>query len=81
MRARYYDARTAAFLSREPLWPLLATPGALNPYQYAARDPNRFVDITGAAEAEKNDLWNYVRGSCSRISSLFRPRPGPQQSS
>lgn len=59
MRARYYDARTAAFLSREPLWPRLATPAALNPYQYAARDPNRFVDVTGEAEQAKNDVWNY----------------------
>jgi RHS repeat-associated protein len=59
MRARYYDARTAAFLSREPLWPRLATPAALNPYQYAARDPNRFVDVTGEAVEEIDDLWKY----------------------
>jgi RHS repeat-associated protein len=59
MRTRYYDARTAAFISREPLWPQLATPGALNPYQYAARDPNRFVDVTGEAVALYDDMWIY----------------------
>ncbi len=47
MRARYYDAATARFLSREPLWPRLFEPRDLNPYQYARRDPMAKVDPTG----------------------------------
>lgn len=47
MRARYYDSSTLRFLSREPLWPLLDFPQALNPYQYAFGNPLRFVDPSG----------------------------------
>jgi RHS repeat-associated protein len=47
MRARYYDARTARFLSREPLWPMPEAPLTLNQYQYARNNPISFVDITG----------------------------------
>jgi hypothetical protein len=47
MRARYYDATTARFLSREPLWPMLDDPMMLNPYQYALSNPIHFVDYTG----------------------------------
>ncbi len=47
MRARYYDAATARFLSPEPIWPQLDDPKALNPYQYAANDPIRFADPSG----------------------------------
>lgn len=47
MRARYYDARTAAFLSREPLWPDIADPKRLNPYRYAKNNPINLADPTG----------------------------------
>ncbi|NCD23538.1 MAG: hypothetical protein EOL90_11460, partial [Spartobacteria bacterium] len=47
MRARWYDATIGRFLSPEPLWPQLAEPKALNPYQYAGGDPIRFVDPSG----------------------------------
>ena len=47
MKARYYDARTARFLSREPLWPQLANARKLNPYQYAQANPVNRVDVTG----------------------------------
>ena len=47
MRSRYYQAALARFLSPEPLWPLLADPKALNPYQYAGADPVRFGDPEG----------------------------------
>jgi RHS repeat-associated protein len=47
MRARWYDATLGRFLSPEPLWPLLGTPKALNPYQYAGGDPIRFADPSG----------------------------------
>ncbi len=51
MRARYYNAFTACFLSREPLWPRIATPHALNPYQYARQNPAMFVDRTGGSSS------------------------------
>lgn len=49
MRARWYDARAGRFLSREPLWPMLALPAALNPYGYALNDPVGLVDANGLA--------------------------------
>jgi len=49
MRARYYDALTARFLSREPLWPRLRDPRLLNPYQYALNNPVGLMDVTGTA--------------------------------
>lgn len=55
MRARYYDSRTMRFLSREPLWPLLAFPQALNPYQFAFNNPLRFIDPTGLAPESDDD--------------------------
>ena len=47
MRARYYHANLGRFMSREPLWPLLDSPMALNPYQYALNNPLTLIDITG----------------------------------
>jgi len=47
MRARYYDARTASFLTRDPIWPVLEGPRALNPYQYGFQNPMRYSDVTG----------------------------------
>jgi RHS repeat-associated protein len=58
MGARYYDAVTGRFLSPEPLWPQVASPALLNPYQYAAQDPVRFIDPSGLEpfdEAEEVD--------------------------
>ncbi len=51
MRARYYDAAIGRFLTPEPLWPRLAEPEALNPYQYAFNVPVSHVDVTGLAPA------------------------------
>lgn len=47
MGARYYDADTARFISREPLWPNLASPLQINPYQYAYLDPVNYIDPLG----------------------------------
>lgn len=44
---RFYDARTARFLSREPLWPLLDKPLLLNPYPYALGNPVDRADWSG----------------------------------
>ncbi len=57
MRARYYDAATARFLSPEPLWPQLANPKALNPYQYVGADPLRFIDPSGREEEHNFFGW------------------------
>jgi len=46
MHRRVYDARTAAFLSRDASFPHLH-PLTIDPYQYAARDPLRFFDPAG----------------------------------
>ena len=47
MRARYYDATTARFLSREPVWTQIDDPRLINPYQYALSDPLDWIDPTG----------------------------------
>jgi len=47
MRARYYDATAAKFLSRDPLWPNIADPSQINPYQYAKNSPVILSDPTG----------------------------------
>ncbi|MBI4321467.1 MAG: hypothetical protein HY675_23490 [Chloroflexi bacterium] len=49
MRARYYDAATGRFLSRDPVWPQTADPLQINPYPYAANDPVGYMDPTGWA--------------------------------
>ena len=59
MRARYYDATTAQFISREPLWPMIPNPKQLNPYQYATNDPVQLVDLTGTATELLDKLWNH----------------------
>jgi RHS repeat-associated protein len=46
-RARYYDAFLGRFISREPIFPQIADPNALNPYQYAENNPLNYMDITG----------------------------------
>ncbi|MCP5559020.1 MAG: RHS repeat protein [Verrucomicrobiaceae bacterium] len=48
MRARYYDPTIARFLSRDAIPPNLADPKSLNPYQYAAANPLRFIDPAGS---------------------------------
>ena len=45
MRARFYDAVTARFLSTDPV--LSLHPLKMNPYQYALRNPLRFTDPMG----------------------------------
>ena len=52
MRARYYEATTARFISREPLWPRIAEVQTLNPYQYAMQNPFKHVDKRGSYEED-----------------------------
>lgn len=60
MRARVYDAQTASFLSREPLWPLIANPDLLNPYQFAFRNPLSVVDATGLFGLDADDIRDFI---------------------
>ncbi len=46
-RARFYDADTGRFLTREPVWPQIARPETLNPYVYAKNNPVDFTDPSG----------------------------------
>jgi RHS repeat-associated protein len=48
MRARYYDANTGRFLSRDPAWPN-GQALALNPYAYANINPLSYADLSGTA--------------------------------
>jgi RHS repeat-associated protein len=56
MRARYYDANTTRFVSREPLWPRTGEPWAINPYTYARNEPVSWIDVTGQED------WNPMVG-------------------
>ncbi|MEE8307942.1 MAG: RHS repeat-associated core domain-containing protein, partial [Gammaproteobacteria bacterium] len=64
VRARYYDANTGRFISRDPIKAI--GPRKINPYQYALANPLRFVDVTGkdaeadmaAAEAALDAAWD-----------------------
>jgi RHS repeat-associated protein len=47
MRARYYDALTARFLSRDPAWNYENDPKSANPYPYAGQNPVSFIDPGG----------------------------------
>jgi RHS repeat-associated protein len=51
MRARHYDPAAARFLSRDPVWPTLAEPESLNPYQYANQNPLHYIDPLGTQPA------------------------------
>ena len=58
MGVRYYDATIATFISREPVWPRITDPLAVNPYQYASRSPVGGIDPTGREDLFY-DLWEW----------------------
>ncbi|MBI4320397.1 MAG: hypothetical protein HY675_18060 [Chloroflexi bacterium] len=58
MRARYYDAETGRFLSRDPLWPTVGDPRTVSPYQYAANDPIGGRDVTGLFFTDLSGLFD-----------------------
>ncbi len=47
LRARYYNAQTGRFLSRDPFPGLATLPGTLHPYAYALNNPARYTDPSG----------------------------------
>jgi len=47
MRARYYDAVSGSFISRDPLWPNIISPFEINPYNYAGCNPATLIDPMG----------------------------------
>lgn len=53
VRARYYNADTGRFISRDPIKSI--NPKEINPYQYALGNPLRFADVTGR-EGEEFEL-------------------------
>lgn len=59
IRARYYDAAAARFLSPDPIWPQEDDPLQINPYAYAGANPVGFVDVTGL-QVERLDLEDWV---------------------
>ena len=48
MRARWFNPDTGRFVSFDPVWPFVADPATLNPYQYAMFDPINCIDPMGA---------------------------------
>ena len=56
MRARYYDAETRRFLSRDPVWPQVYDAQELIPYQYARTNPLTWQDPSGLFRTDES-LW------------------------
>jgi len=77
MRARWYDAGAARFLSREPLWPSPSSPERCNPYQYALNDPLTGTDPTGEGKFGElggtfaGELLNLPDAPTSPLSALW----------
>ncbi len=63
MCARYYDAVSQRFLSREPVWQLVGDPRDTNPYQYASAEPVTRVDVTGATGTSDNAFWQNLNAN------------------
>ena len=59
IRARYYDARTGRFISRDPISSI--QPVEINPYQYAGNNPLLFVDLDGLQREERLQAEDYQR--------------------
>lgn len=71
MRRRLYDARTARFLSPDPLRQV--DPQAVNPYTYASQNPLRFIDPIGAddldAASRESSLDDMAAGGAGIVST------------
>lgn len=55
IRARYYDASTSTFLTKDPLLGDGFDPLSLNRYAYALHDPLTSYDITGLSQGKDDD--------------------------
>jgi len=73
MRARTYDSRTIQFLSRDPRWPDLTDPKALNPYQYAGQNPLSFIDPSGLEHFYIDQHGGRLSENDAANTSLFAP--------
>ena len=71
MRARYYDAAAARFLSREPNGMTLEDPRELNPYQYAVQNPMMFVDTNGLRKIKIKLLPENIKKNSKLIKEGF----------
>jgi len=92
MRARYYDASTARFISRDPVWPALGNAFQVNPYQFAWANPLQWSDITGLLELIIPDGhgggWgaisgthydDYIAGISAEMAYANSVQPGSQE--
>ena len=61
VRARYYDARTGRFLSRDPAEGSLETPESFVPYVFANGNPYVFRDPTGLTSIAELEASTAVR--------------------
>ena len=59
IRARYYDAGSARFISRDPVQ--YVDPLKINPYQYALNNPLKYIDVTGRTPQGKDTNKDLVK--------------------
>jgi RHS repeat-associated protein len=76
IRARYYDPKTARFLSRDPIWPDLSDPKRLNPFSYALNEPTRFVDVDGREPGLATGLLALALGAFGDGVDIYEIRNG-----
>jgi RHS repeat-associated protein len=66
LRARWYDAQSGRFMSRDPNAANIKIPATLHKYLYAQGDPVNGVDPTGRAELFENALLDETTPSALR---------------
>ena len=76
MRARYFHTRTARFISRDPVSPVLKKPLSLNPYLYSLDNPLKYIDEIGLCPSEeinepKDELSQSLRGQAEQSTSAI----------
>ncbi|MCI0538665.1 MAG: DUF6531 domain-containing protein [Verrucomicrobiales bacterium] len=76
MGARYYDAHTQSFLSADPLWPRLQEVKSINPYEYALRNPMRYIDPAGLEETAKQFTEHLVSDMSKDMAQARDPLGG-----
>jgi RHS repeat-associated protein len=76
MRARTYDAANGRFISREPNFPLLDDPLALNPYVYARNNPLTDRDISGLASKTRGEFFNDADHLRAKLRAFGNQHPG-----
>ncbi len=67
IRARFYDAATGRFVSKDPNWPDLYAPLELDPYLYAMASPISLLDSNGAYTTAERQQYLNLAGKIQKM--------------